>query len=124
MFKQILLVGLGGGVGSILRYLVSWFAIKTGWAAWPVATWTVNISGCLLMGLFAGWAIRQHWFDESMHLLLMTGFCGGFTTFSAFSLENMQLFHSGHPLATLIYIAASLVFGFAAVALGLSLARL
>jgi CrcB protein len=123
MIKQILLVGLGGGVGSILRYLVSWFTIKAGCVAMPVATLAVNLFGCFLIGLFAGWAVRQNPFDDTMRLLLMTGFCGGFTTFSAFSLENMQLFHSGHYLMLALYVAASLVFGFVAVGIGLFLAK-
>jgi CrcB protein len=123
MIKQILLVGLGGGVGSIFRFLTSYFTLKAGNHPLPVATFIVNMAGCLLIGLLAGIAIRQQWLDENMRLLLMTGFCGGFTTFSAFSLENMQMFQSGQYVSLVLYVLASIVFGFAAVGVGLLLTK-
>ncbi|MDR2806463.1 MAG: fluoride efflux transporter CrcB [Dysgonamonadaceae bacterium] len=123
MIKQLLLVGFGGGIGSILRFLASWFTAKSGNDAFPVATFTVNVVGCLLIGLLTGWAMKQNWLDANMRLLLITGFCGGFTTFSTFSLENMQLFQAGQYLSLVLYVLASIGLGFAAVSIGLLITK-
>src|SRR5215468_10413743 len=122
MIKQILLVALGGSVGSISRFLASHFTVKLGIAGY-FSTFFVNITGCLLIGLFAGYALKQNWLDTNMRILLMTGFCGGFTTFSAFALENVQMFQEGRYITLALYILASIIAGFAAVGLGLYLAK-
>jgi len=118
MLKQILLVGFGGGIGSIFRFLVSYFTVKFGIAN-LYSTFTVNIAGCLLIGFLAGMALKQSIVDTSLRLLMMTGFCGGFTTFSAFSLENMQMWQNGNYITLSLYILGSIVLGFAAVGIGL-----
>jgi CrcB protein len=123
MLKQLLLAGLGGGIGSIFRFLVSYFTVKAGNDTFPVATFAVNIAGCLLIGLLAGWALKPNGPDASMRLLLMTGFCGGFTTFSAFSLENVQMYQAGHYLSLALYVLASVVLGVAATAIGLLITK-
>lgn len=122
MIKQILLVGLGGGIGSIFRFLVSHCGVKSGIPVY-LSTFTVNIIGCLLIGLLTGLALKHHWLDANMRLLLMAGFCGGFTTFSAFSLENMQMLQNGNYTTLILYTLTSIVVGFAAVGIGLFLTK-
>lgn len=119
--KQLLLIFLGGGAGSVLRYLV----VKNlgTWNAIPVGTFTVNIVGSLLIGLLFGWAAKQEIIPENITLLLATGFCGGFTTFSAFSFENQFLLKSGDLLNFGLYTAGSIFLGIAAVFLGLFLVK-
>jgi len=122
MLKQILLIGMGGGVGSIFRFLASHFAIKYE-APIYLSTLIVNISGCLLIGFLTGLALKQSWLDMNLRLFLMTGFCGGFTTFSAFSLENIQMWQNGHYITLTLYTLTSVVVGFAAAGIGLLLAK-
>lgn len=97
MIRSILLVGLGGCIGSILRYLVS-TVIPWDKSGFPTATFIVNIAGCLLIGLVYGllskYSAGQ---SNSLYLLLTTGFCGGFTTFSTFSNEAVTMLQSGNP---------------------------
>ena len=122
MLRALLLVGFGGGVGSIFRYLTSIVTTKYLQTSFPWATFGVNITGCLIIGLLAGLLSRQL-LSDNLKFLLITGFCGGFTTFSAFSAENVSLFQSGNAPTALLYIAASISFGLAAVWLGLFLTR-
>jgi CrcB protein len=120
MIKQLLLVGLGGGIGSMLRFLTSYFtATKTIAFSFPLATLIVNVLGCLLIGILMGLSLKYHWMDATMKPLLITGFCGGFTTFSAFSLENWQMYQAGHYTVLTFYILAGILLGFAAVWAGL-----
>src|ERR1700754_1000443 len=87
MIRNILLVGLGGGLGSISRYACQkWFANNFP-AHFPWGTFTVNLVGCLLIGIFWGLTFKSFAAVENWKLFLMTGICGGFTTFSAFTLE-------------------------------------
>jgi CrcB protein len=123
MVKEILLIGLGGGAGSILRYLAVRVAARAGWLAFPAATFAVNVLGCFLIGVLAGTSLRAGWVDAPQKALLMTGFCGGFTTFSAFSLENVQLYQAGSYAMLALYVAASVVVGFAAVWAGMAIAK-
>ena len=85
--KQVLLVFVGGGVGSALRYVVGTF-LKTVSSGFPWGTFSVNVIGSLLIGIFMGIVLKNSSFSENQTLLLITGFCGGFTTFSAFAYEN------------------------------------
>ena len=109
-----LLVFVGGGAGAVLRWLVGRLALLTGQAP-PLATLAVNLVGCLIMGLVAGWATHRG-MAEPTRVFLMTGLLGGFTTFSAFSLDALTLFQRGAVGAALAYAAASLVGATAAVA--------
>ena len=124
MIRPILLVGLGGCIGSILRYLVS-TVIPWDKSGFPTATFIVNIAGCLLIGLAYGllskYSAGQ---SNSLYLLLTTGFCGGFTTFSTFSNESVTMLQSGNPTGGLLYITGSLVLGLLATLGGYALARL
>ena len=119
--KQLLLVFLGGGVGSALRYLVVKY-VGT-WNALPIGTLAVNVLGSFLIGIVLGLSLKQQFLSGNSFLLLATGLCGGFTTFSAFSLENQHLLNSGHFLAFVLYTVSSILLGILAVYLGLYFCR-
>lgn len=114
MIKEVLLVALGGGVGSALRYMVSVWTRKAATADFPWATFIVNILGCLLIGLLIAWLGKQQG-SQQLRLLLITGFCGGYTTFSAFALENVHLLQAGHYFTAIIYTLVSIIAGILAV---------
>ena len=122
-FLSVFLVGCGSFVGGTARYLVSKVLPTGGGAGFPWATFAVNVAGCFLLGLVAGFAGRADGIDPRLRLLLASGFCGGFTTFSTFMDENAALLRSGHGSLFVLYLAASLAFGFAAVLLGHHLAK-
>jgi CrcB protein len=119
--KQILIVGLGGFAGSILRFLLSKLNFSIQFHAIPVGTLAVNIIGSFAIGLIMGLSLKYFNISDNLKLLLITGFCGGFTTFSAFAIENLMLFQSGQILTAVIYTATTLILGFAAVYLGYGL---
>ena len=116
--KQLLIVGLGGAIGSIARFLVS--KLNLHWHFWsiPMGTLTVNVLGSLLIGFIAGVSARTEIISPSMRLFLMVGICGGFTTFSSFTNENLTLMQNGQFLSVLLYTGFSIFFGFLAVYLG------
>ncbi|HWL53827.1 MAG TPA: fluoride efflux transporter CrcB [Chthoniobacteraceae bacterium] len=118
--KQFLIVGLGGGIGSMVRYGVArWMLVAGAQPFFPWATFAVNVSGCLVIGVLAGLADRFHLFSENATLLLFTGLLGGFTTFSSFGLEAMFLMRRGEWGWAALYVAGSLLFGLLAVWLGM-----
>ncbi len=123
MFTNLLLVGLGGGIGSIARYLCQrWFAdVYT--HSFPWGTFAVNITGCFLIGIFWGISFRGFDNNEQWKLLLMTGLCGGFTTFSAYSLEGIGLLREQKFALFFTYIAASVLLGLLATYAGMKLTR-
>ena len=114
-----LMVFFGGGVGSVLRYLVG---LWIGSTAFPWATFAVNAFGSLAIGLFGGWAVRFGW-GEALRLSLTVGLCGGFTTFSTFSKESLALIESGSYGLFTLYAAGSVALGIIATALGFWLAK-
>ena len=116
MIRNILLVALGGAVGSVCRYLLSGLNM----ASWPWGTFAVNILGSLIIGLLVG-LVSKGIISPEMKLLLVTGFCGGFTTFSTFANESFGMMKAGDVLITAIYIGASIVVGILAVWGGLAL---
>jgi CrcB protein len=124
MIKNILLVGLGGGLGSILRYLCQKWVSHFYPHPFPWGTFAVNIAGCFLIGLFWGITFKSFATNESWKLFLMTGICGGFTTFSAFTLESTGLLREHRTELFFSYIAASVVLGLLATYAGMKLVRL
>ena len=105
--KLLLTVFLGGATGSMLRYGTGVWLLKSAPDNFPYATLLVNIAGSLLIGIFYALSIRYQWFSQDLRLLLITGFCGGFTTFSAFAFENFKLVQEGQYLTFLLYSLAS-----------------
>lgn len=101
-----------------MRYAVSKFVQDSTNGAFPYHTFAVNIVGCLLIGLFYGLAARGHLGNNATTLLLTTGLCGGFTTFSTFCNENIALLRGDNALTALVYVASSVFCGLLAVALG------
>jgi CrcB protein len=120
---KLLLIALGGAGGSVLRFLSSNLINRHFTGAFPAATFVVNIIGCFIAGLLVGYITNYFSNNENLRLLLLTGFCGGYTTFSAFAVENMRLFQTNHPLTALGYIFLSVLIGLAAVWGGLSLTK-
>lgn len=124
MIKNILLVGLGGAAGSIARYLSQkWFSDHYP-ASFPWGTFTVNVVGCFLIGLFWGLAFKSFASNEHWKLFLMTGICGGFTTFSAFTLEGNILLREQKLALFFLYIAGSVLLGLLATYAGMKISRL
>jgi fluoride exporter len=119
MLKNLLLAGLGGAIGTMLRFGV-YVLIKP--VQFPVATLLINITGSLLIGFVLGLTLKDIDFDNNWKIFLTTGICGGFTTFSAFSLENLQLLQQGKYFLTLAYILISIAAGILAAWLGFKLA--
>lgn len=113
-----LIVGLGGFLGSVARYLTALHLTKWFPSAFPWGTFVVNIMGCLLIGLVYGFAERFQWSTPVLRLFFATGFCGGFTTFSSFAVENVQLIQSGSFGVLAAYTGASVVLGLAFATLG------
>ena len=121
MIKQFLLVGLGGALGSMLRYATSLITAKYYSNAFPLATFITNVLGCLLIGILIGYFSKNG--NQSLQFLLITGFCGGYTTFSTFAAENVALWQSQNYLTLIIYTLASVLLGCLAVAVGLMLSK-
>ncbi|MFC5755266.1 fluoride efflux transporter CrcB [Rhizobium sp. GCM10022189] len=120
---QALLVAVGGAIGSLLRYYVGLGSVRLMGPSFPWGTLTVNVVGCFVIGVFAEMIARRFDASTELRLLLITGFLGGFTTFSAFSLDAITLFERGEVLAGGIYIAASVGLSMLAVIAGLGLMR-
>ncbi len=124
MVRVFLLVGAGGFLGSIARYLVAIWLTDHFPSAFPYGTFAVNILGCLLIGIIFGLGQRFEWLTPELILFLATGFCGGFTTFSSFSLENLNLLQNSNYLSFGIYAISSFTIGILAVFGGISLTKI
>lgn len=120
---KILIVGLGGFIGSVARYIVVKTVDGRLNALFPYGTLTVNIAGSFLLGIIYMLALRKAGLSEDGKLFLGVGFCGGFTTFSAFALENFSLIQQKLPGTSLLYISLSVVAGILALAAGVWASR-
>ena len=120
--KNIILVFIGGGFGSVLRYVLGKFLNNTENGI-PYGTFAANILGSLLIGIILGLALKNNTLSQNHTLLLATGFCGGFTTFSTFAYENHVFLKAGDFTSFAIYTVASFVVGFLAVFLGIFLVK-
>ena len=118
MIRNLLLVALGGAGGSVLRYLLS--NINT---SFPWGTFAVNVLGSFLIGLLVG-LMSKGVLSPEMKLLLVTGFCGGFTTFSTFANESFSMMKAGDVLLTALYVGASVIIGILAVWGGMTLSNI
>lgn len=124
IYKTIALIGFGGMLGSISRYLMSEYITEQFPNAFPFGTFAVNVIGCLLIGLFYGLSERHEWLTPEWRVFLTAGFCGGFTTFSTFAIENMALLETSRYLVFGLYTAGSVIIGILAVILGIVIAKL
>lgn len=123
--KGLLLVGLGGFVGSIARYKLGGLVLHlTAQERFPYSTFAINVLGCLTVGILAGFVERYELFGPEARLFLFTGLLGGFTTFSAFGLDAMFLLRRGELWVAALYVGASVSIGIAAVWIGLKLISL
>jgi CrcB protein len=121
--RNLLLIFVGGGLGSVLRYAVHRLMGGITWYAFPYGTFLVNVIGCFLIGFFAYYIDRHGDHHLQWRLLLVTGLCGGFTTFSAFSYENVSLINDHRIFIFLAYTIGSVALGIMATYFGLYAAR-
>lgn len=115
------MVFAGGGVGSVLRYLIGQKTVHFFGYSFPYGTLIINILACFVLGCLTGLAEQQRLIQQNMKLLLMTGFCGGFSTFSTFSAESVSLFQNGNYTGFGIYLLLSNLAGILALLAGMLL---
>ena len=123
MLKTILFIAIGGAIGSVLRFLTTVFVSKFWSNQFPLATFIANIIGCFLIGFFIGILAKNNLNDSNLKWILVTGFCGGFTTFSAFGMENFNLFQNNNSILAFGYIGLSILLGLFAIWLGLFISK-
>ena len=121
--RQLFFVFIGGGLGSALRYIIGRY-LNHSESVFPLGTFAVNILGSLLIGIIIGLAAKNNTLSQNQTLLLATGFCGGFTTFSTFAYENHVLFKNGDFTSFFLYSFGSFLLAFVAVFVGLYLSRI
>ncbi|HLP73787.1 MAG TPA: fluoride efflux transporter CrcB [Bacteroidales bacterium] len=114
MLKSVLLVGAGGFLGSISRFLASRLVQNNINSVFPFGTFFVNVTGCFLIGLIYGFSERSSVLDSGWKLFLAAGFCGGFTTFSTFANENLALLRDGNYFHFFLYTGLSVFVGISA----------
>lgn len=123
MFKAMIIAGLGGFIGTCLRFLTGKFFHAVCASAFPWSTLAVNLAGSFLIGIFFGMAEKTHLVSPSMNVFLITGFCGGLTTFSSLADDIYLLMQQRHWLYFGLYVGATFLLGVLAVGLGRSLVK-
>ena len=118
MLKSLLIVGTGSFIGGALRYLLSTFMKNICTQGFPWGTLIVNLLGCFIFGIIFAVFSKNSSTDNTLYLLLTTGICGGFTTFSTFANESVQMLQHGNTSGFIGYVAISIIAGFALIALG------
>ena len=118
MLKSLLIVGAGSLIGGCVRYLLSTFLMNVCGQGFPWGTLAVNLLGCFLFGILFAIFSKNSSTDSALYLLLTTGVCGGFTTFSTFANESVQMLQHGNTSGFIGYVATSVIAGFAFIALG------
>src|ERR1700744_4316202 len=109
--KNLFIIGLGGALGSIARHLLGGFVVRHVPWGFPLGTLLVNLSGCFLIGVLYGVASRYSWLTLEWRLFLITGICGGYTTFSSFSFESISLMRQGQYTLFFTYVLGSVILG-------------
>lgn len=123
MWKLLLLAGAGGFIGTCCRFLVNRLFLLIWHAPFPLATFTINIIGCFFLGLISSLLSKSGFVPNNLNAFLMVGFCGGFTTFSTFSLETFNIGNSGEIFYSLLYVVASVIVGLVSVWFGLIIGK-
>lgn len=123
MFKAMIIAGLGGFIGTCLRFLTGKFFHTVTTSAFPWGTFSVNVIGSFLIGIFFGLAERSNVISPSMNVFLITGFCGGFTTFSSFADDMYLMLQQRHWLSFGLYVGLSFLLGLVMVWLGRSMVK-
>ena len=121
--KAILIIWLGGGLGSVCRYLVQLGVSRLLTVSFPAGTFLVNISGCFVIGLLYGLAEKYAVLTAEWRLFLITGLCGGYTTFSSFSYEGVSLFRQGNYSYFILYVGLSVFVGLLSTLAGMALGK-
>lgn len=119
---NVIIVGIGGFIGAVLRYLIGLIPLKQA-SGFPIKTMCINIIGSFVIGLVAAYSIKHSESKESLQLFLKVGICGGFTTFSSFALETMNLLDNGNTFTAILYTSLSVICGVVAVYLAELLVR-
>lgn len=123
MIRTLLIVGSGGFIGSALRYLVQIYAEKLMSSTFPLGTFLVNVTGSFIIGMIYALAEKGNLMSPEWRIFLAVGICGGFTTFSTFTMDNLMLLKDNSILYVLLYTGGSLFLGIAAVYLGILATR-
>jgi CrcB protein len=118
-----LIVALGGALGSVGRYLLQVFFARPSTLTFPLGTLIVNLTGCLLIGILFGLSSKYAWMTLEWRLFLVTGICGGYTTFSSFSLESINLLRQGNYTYFFLYVLGSVILGLLATVAGFAIIR-
>lgn len=124
MIKAVMIIGLGGFIGSVCRYLVQQWVGEHFASDFPWGTFTANIVGCFLIGLVLGYTVLHTEVPQEVVWFFVTGFCGAFTTFSTFSYEGLFLQNNGKMLLSLLYLGGSVITGLVFTWLGLAVSKM